>query len=67
MTSQTPSPESELRPGERMRLAQAVYSLTGYLPPKGERDLSSVRNEVERMVEQIIAARPLPSGNGGAS
>lgn len=52
-----------LRPDERLALARAVYRLTGYQPPKGEYDLSSVKNEVERVVEQIIATRPLPPGS----
>lgn len=62
------TPDYGLRPDERLMLARAVYSLTGYPPPKGEYDLSSVPNEVERMVERIIAARVTqPGSDGGVS
>jgi len=47
---------------ERIALAHAVYRLTGYPEPKGEYDLSSVRNPVERAVEDILATRVLPPG-----
>lgn len=53
---------ASLTDDERMLLARAVYSQTGYLPPRGVNDLSMVRNEVERAVERILAARVIPPG-----
>jgi hypothetical protein len=52
MNEHTPLTETE-----RLKLAFAVYSVTGYVPPKNADDLSSAKNEIEHMVERIIAAR----------
>lgn len=42
---------------ERLSLAWAVYAQGGSQPPRGASDLSMVKNETERAVEKIIAAR----------
>ncbi|QSR25540.1 hypothetical protein CFH99_07880 [Nocardioides aromaticivorans] len=39
---------------QRLHLAFAVYSVTGYRPPNGESDLSSVRNEIEHYVDHLL-------------
>ena len=37
----------------RLLLARAVYSVTGYAPPKNANDLSLVKNEIEHVAERI--------------
>ena len=45
---------------ERMALANAAARVWGVYAPRGDWDLSSVRNAVEVEVERILAARVAP-------